>query len=198
MLIGIGYKAGVGKDTVADYLVKRHGFRKVRFADALKDAACRIFGWERRQLESLEFKTTVDEFWGKTPRTLLQRFGTDAMRDTIRKDIWVRSAGRTIYDLLYSGHKVVVSDVRFRNEADAIKDWNGILIRVDRPGWLAPGAESNNKHASEIDLDDYERWDYALSNGATIAQLYNGTEVVWTRICEDLEAKRNGKMADTS
>ena len=51
MIIGICGFIGSGKDTIADYLVNLHGFRRESFANSLKDAVAQIFGWDRIMLE---------------------------------------------------------------------------------------------------------------------------------------------------
>jgi cytidylate kinase len=52
MIIGVCGLIGAGKDTIADYLVNVHGFRRDSFAASLKDAVAAIFGWDRDMIES--------------------------------------------------------------------------------------------------------------------------------------------------
>ena len=63
-VVGLGYIAQAGKDTIADYLVNEYGFRKTSFATALKEAARAIFGFTEDQLYGpKEVKEAVDPFW---------------------------------------------------------------------------------------------------------------------------------------
>lgn len=124
-----------------------------------------------------------------TPRLLLQLLGTECGRDIIHPNIWV-NATMAEYKPLMTRHtelidlskntreKVskdyplkypnwVISDVRFKNEAKAIKDKGGILIRVDRPGF-----EETGQHLSETALDDYDGFDHIIMNDGTVEDLF--------------------------
>ena len=168
-IIGLGYRMGVGKDTAASFLVDT-GYTRHRFSDSLKLAACTIFGWDRDDLEDLDFKMTVDQFWGMTPRTILQKFGTDAVRNNIAQNVWIKSLQRRIQH--NSDGAYVITDVRFVNEAMAIKAWGGKLIKVVRPGWTPPGlTQQQMTHPSETELDGYEGWDAVIANDGDLASL---------------------------
>lgn len=172
-IVGVGFRAGAGKDSVGN-IMESYGFVRLRFADALKDAACGIFGWRRDQLEDLDFKQTVDEFWGETPRTLLQRFGTEAMRNNIRQDIWIKALERRIKRQATNvehSTRIVITDVRFLNEALAIKEWGGKLICIHRPGFDSNVSSKEAKHVSETELVKYYDWDYHLYNDSDLLTL---------------------------
>lgn len=155
MIIGLVGFIGCGKGTVADILVRDYGYQKFSFADALKDAVAILFGWPRNLLEgdtdeSRLFRETPDAFWSKkfgytvTPRHILQRFGTEAMRDVMNKDIWVHTLERRIQGL----ENVVVPDTRFENEIQFIRNTGGKMIWVKRG--IMPNAEEVAKmHISE-------------------------------------------------
>lgn len=169
MLIGLGYKARSGKDTVADILVRRAGFQKAAFADALKDACARVFGFSLPQLYG-DQKEVVDTFWNATPREVLQRVGTECFRHGFADDIWIRALWRRIKNRAMSGRaNIVVTDVRFPNEAAAIQSWGGRVIRVDRPGAAAKGGVQN--HASETSMELWSGWDGVIVNDGTLADL---------------------------
>ena len=110
-----------------------------------------------------------------TPRLLLQTIGTEIVR-TINPDIWVNSLFKTYEKYNYaesiSGTEKVtalfkfpnwiITDVRFPNEVKAIKEKDGIIIRINRE------SAYNSNHSSEIALDDYEDFDYTIDNNNCI------------------------------
>jgi len=174
MIIGVCGFIGCGKDTVADYLVNFHEYRRESFADSLKDSVAAVFGWDRTMLEgrtkeSREWREQVDKWWAErldmptlTPRWVLQYWGTEVCRKTFHDDIWIASLENK---LRKSGDNIVVSDVRFPNEIKAIKNLGGKIIwvkRGDLPSWYdlaiaanqgsnaaIKGMRDNGIHASE-------------------------------------------------
>src|ERR1700733_9341253 len=96
ILIGITGRKRSGKDTIGDYLVNNYGFIRVAFADTLKKALKEIFEFSDEQLYGDE-KETVDDYWGHSPRDLLQKIGTEMFREYLPKlcknmsdDIWIK------------------------------------------------------------------------------------------------------------
>ena len=153
-VIGICGLIGSGKGTVADHLVK-NDYKKISFADKLKDGVSTIFGWDRLLLEgdtreSREWREVPDEFWTKelgkdiTPRLVLQLFGTDCMRNGFDDNIWVNLVKKEILDNPQQNY--VIPDVRFPNEINAVKDLNGEVWQVRRgelPLWWATAKNVN-------------------------------------------------------
>lgn len=148
MIIGICGLIGAGKDTIADYLVNIHQFKRESFAHTLKDAVAAVFGWDRELLEgrtrqSREWREQVDPWWAErlglpdlTPRWVLQYWGTEVARKSFHDDIWIASLENK---LRKTRDDVVISDCRFPNEIRAIKNAGGIVIRVVRgpdPEWF--------------------------------------------------------------
>ena len=147
MIIGIVGLIGAGKDTIADYLVNIHQFRRESFANSLKDAVAAVFNWERELLEgrtkqSREWREQLDPWWSTrlgqpiTPRWVLQYWGTEVCRKGFHDDIWIASLENKIRN---SRDDIVISDCRFPNEIKAIKAAGGIVIRVVRgpePVWF--------------------------------------------------------------
>jgi hypothetical protein len=166
MLIGVAGKKRAGKDTAAKFLVQDHGFKAMAFAHPLKDAAKIIFGWGDEHVYG-ELKEVDDPFWGFSPRWALQHMGTEAMRKNIDDQIWVKATMRKALPMIEKGENVVITDVRFPNEAQAILDAGGQLWRVERPGL------ETSDHASETSLDDWDRWDQVIDNDGTISDLYS-------------------------
>ena len=196
MIIGVCGFIGCGKDTVADYLVNFHEFRRESFADSLKDSVAAVFGWDRimlegRTKEAREWREQVDPWWAErldmptlTPRWVLQYWGTEVCRKTFHDDIWIASIENK---LRQSKDDIVVSDVRFPNEIKSIKKLGGKIVWVQRgalPEWYdwAVKANSGNNlainemkirkvHASEWAWIGKE-FDTILDNNGTIDQLY--------------------------
>lgn len=210
MIIGLSGKALSGKDTTADYLVDYYGFdSKVGFATNLKEMVVEVFGLtyddvNDQVLKARQFKhrITISEgyinnlvlwvnkthnvenvdftsFLGKvlsTPREVLQFVGTDFVRsicssyhvDVIRKKV-------------LSTNNLVITDVRFRNEVDFIKDLYGMVVRLNRNVYMVGGRKG---HPSETSLDDFSGWDYVLNNNGSIENLYSKIDTMMISIKE--------------
>ena len=122
MIIGICGLIGSGKGSVADILVEEHNYKKVSFADKLKDGVSTVFGWDRQMLEgdtddSRKWREQKDDFWTQetgreiTPRLILQLFGTDCMRNGFHDGIWVSLVKQEL--LKNTNQHYVIPDVRF-------------------------------------------------------------------------------------
>lgn len=173
MIIGLGFLARSGKDTVGDHLVGSLGFEKIAFADALKKGCAAIFGLSQEQLYG-ELKGEQDPFWLTTPRHILQQVGTECMRRGFRDDIWVKCVERII--LLNKDVKDwVITDVRFPNEAIAIKKWGGYNVRIDRPV-KSDLTDAAKLHASETAMVGYDEWDHVILNNKDLPHLYEVAE----------------------
>jgi len=86
ILIGLVAPKQSGKDTAADYLCSNYNFKKYNFADPLKEAMGKIFGFTHEQLYGNE-KEKIDPFWGITPREILQKMGTEIFQYEVPKVI---------------------------------------------------------------------------------------------------------------
>ena len=183
-VIGISGYARSGKDTLGAILTKE-GYDRVSFADNIKaalyvlnpvvgDQANRnknglsIESEDTFNAESIRIKNIIDDIgWEQAKavypetRALLQRLGTEVGRSIAGKDIWVNLS----FDAVPDGSKVVVTDCRYPNEADAIKKLGGRVWRVERPGVTAV-----NTHVSETAMDGYP-FDYVFNNDGSIEAL---------------------------
>lgn len=169
MILGLAGYARSGKDTVADYLVENHGFTKISFANPMREALVRldpiitINGGATMHLSQGLASLTWEDLKAMSPdiRPLLQRMGTEVGRNMFGENIWVDLAMKEAskYD------KVVFADVRFKNEADAVRSNKGAVWRIERPG-----VEAANSHSSEHDLDEYP-CDATLKNQDDIESL---------------------------
>ena len=203
IIVGVCGFQGSGKDTVADYLVNVHGFRRISFAGTLKDAVSAIFGWDRELLEgrtkeSRDWREKVDKWWANklnmphlTPRWVLQYMGTEVFRKAFHDNIWIHSVEHKLSNI---SDNVVISDVRFPNEIKSIKDAGGMIIRTHRgpdPEWYHAAEIVNNGPTMNLSwasnkafLDNYKihvsetSWigtdfDAILDNDGTIDDLYS-------------------------
>lgn len=109
-------------------------------------------------------------------RMFLQKLGTDAIRDGLHPNAWINALMSEYRKDKFSGYvgdtrheidssKWIITDTRFPNEAKAIKDKGGFVIRVDRPG-----VQPINHHLSEISLNGWD-FDYRIENSGTIEDL---------------------------
>ena len=202
MILGVTGLIGSGKDTIADYLVTEHGFKRVSFAASLKDAVSAVFGWDREMLEgtskqSRAWREEVDEWWADrlampelTPRWVLQYWGTDVFRNHFHTDIWVASVENK---LRQTKDDIVITDCRFSNEVNAIKSSGGITCRVFRgenPVWYQAAVDYNkgpdgnsgwalgksklDKH--KVHASEYSsvglKYDHFIDNNGTINDLH--------------------------
>jgi len=188
-----------GKDTVADYLVNLHHFRRESFANTLKDAVSAVFGWDRTMLEghskeSRAWRETPDPWWTNrlgiviTPRWVLQNWGTEVCRNGFHDDIWIASLENKLRN---STDDVVISDCRFPNEIQAIKQSGGLVVRVVRgaePAWY-DAAVSRNRGP-----DGNSTW--SLS-GRKLDQLgVHDSETAWVGTKFDVVLDNNGTLDD--
>lgn len=163
MLIGISGKKRAGKDTAAKFLVQDHGFKSFAFADPLKEAAKIVFGWNDEHVYG-DMKEVKDQYWGFSPRWALQHMGTEAMRKNVGDDVWIKATMRKAMPMIEKGENVVITDIRFPNEAQAIRDAGGQIWKVERPG------VKEDDHASEIQTCDC---DHVIVNDGSISDLYS-------------------------
>lgn len=185
MIIGISGKAGSGKDTAAKMLevlyanpdISYEDFsnRKyknfadiqiVHFADILKETVQVLFGIGEWETNTQEGKKTTIEWIGKTVRELLQGVG-QGLRDAIDPNLWIK----VLFANTENWSNYIIADVRYPNELDAIKERNGILLRIDRKD-----AGAGN-HSSEIALDDYKEWDVHIENNGSIEDLFEAMRI---------------------
>lgn len=191
MIIGICGLIGAGKDTAADYLVNFHGFRRDSFAASLKDAVAAVFGWDRDMLEgrtkhAREWREEIDPWWsqrlnmpGLTPRLILQLWGTEVCRQNFHDDIWIASLENR---LRKSEDNIVISDCRFPNEIEAIRNVGGRVIRMLRgpdPEWFVTARYYPEKMQiawPEIHASEYSwaktNFDVVIENNSSIDNLY--------------------------
>ena len=200
-IVSISGLIGSGKDTIADYLVTYHGFKRLSFASTLKDAISVVFGWDRELLEgttkySREWREQVDTWWAErlnmpnlTPRWILQYWGTDVCRANFHDDIWIASLEHRLFNIK---DNIVITDCRFKNELEAIKRAGGVTIRVERgehPEWYDAALAVNkgprhigwaigvrNLELAKVHPSEYSSigldYDHLVDNNGTIDDLH--------------------------
>lgn len=186
-IVGIVGKKYSGKDTTADIIIKKYGYTKIRFGDAVKDVCKCIFNFTDEQLYG-NLKEQKDEHWNVSPRHVLQFVGTDLFRNQIQNiipeikdNIWIEVVKKKIIDAqkINPNAKFVICDVRFENESNFIKELNGVLIKIHRPEL---NYETDN-HQSETQIDNIV-CDYNVTNDMDICKLKN-------KICDLFENQLN-------
>lgn len=165
-LIGIHGPALSGKDTLAAVLCERHGFKMMAFAAPLKIAVAHMFGWPLELCFSQDGKAMRSEFWGLQVRDALQQVG-EGVRKMFGEDFWVR---RWLYDYVQVQNQlsVVLTDVRYENEADSIRGYGGTIVHLKRDGAGLTGAQS--EHSSERGIQFHDS-DILIENNGTLAEL---------------------------
>lgn len=124
MIIGICGHKGSGKDYLANILKEYTGFKVVHFADPIKDIISDLFKISKDELN--ELKNSEDtKILGTNMRSILQTFGTNIMQEFCGKRIWV--------DLVLKEDNLIIADVRFQHEVDAILEKGGFIIKLDSP-----------------------------------------------------------------
>lgn len=168
-IVGLSGWARSGKDSFAGFLVEQ-GFVQAAFADPIREALLRIdplvhvTGEPPMPLSSL-IKSPSDWGWAKDNtldvRGLLQRLGSEFGREMFGEDFWVNYALSRATDPL-----VVISDVRYQNEAEAIRARGGVIVRIERDG-VGPA----NDHASENEMTDYQHFVATVYNDRDLQHL---------------------------
>lgn len=166
-LIGICGRARSGKNTTADFIQAQYGGYQYSFAQPLRKMLAAGFGielgtayWDKRKEEAIPAL-------GKSPRQMLQTLGTEWGRQLVHPDVWVILA----HDQLNRrGPGMIVTDVRFENEATWIRKFGGTVLHVVREN--APGVTPHTSeagvlvHPSDIQLfnnDSLEELQHSVS-----------------------------------
>lgn len=174
VIIGLMGAKQSGKSTVANYLINNYDFTERAFADSLKEATRSLFLFNDEQLYGSEKEIPDDRWYGCTPRKVLQFIGTELLRDNLAqiipplgKDIFIHHMKLWIEENKNNISNLVISDVRFENEASVIHEMGGYLILIERPNNI-----NNDNHASEKGLKDINLPYYHIINDSTLDDLY--------------------------
>ena len=177
-------KAVIKKPDIHEWwLEERSGWEVKKWAGKLKTIASILTGIPVEKFEDQEFKKSLlGPEWGTVTdiplnsipvfadiqfnalisvRELLQKIGTDALRDNLHQDVWVNALMVDYNPTL----NWVITDTRFPNEAEAIKKAGGIIIRIERPG-----VKPVNPHPSETSLENW-KFDHVINNDGSLTDL---------------------------
>lgn len=189
-IIGLTGLKRAGKDTVAATLAKI-GYKHVAFAHWLKQACASVFDLSEAQLHGSDAdKETIDARWGVSARTLLQAVGTELFRDALPRVLpQLACRGETLWcyrmrmwlNALPPSTFVVISDLRFPDEAALVHELGGVVVRVVRPGGTGTGG--TDTHASECGQAAIKA-DIHLLNDGTLADLEARTYAIAVALAE--------------
>lgn len=198
--VGIIGRARVGKDTAGAWLVEHRGYRRVGFADPLKEAALRldpiILSEEERMdygAGHLRLSDVVNAAGWEHAKTypevrrVLQEFGM-AVRE-IDEEFWLRAALKRVQEINESGRSAVITDVRFPNEAASLRRAGFHLLYIDRPG------VEHLDHASEgaLTADDA---DYVIPNTTDIPAFLRLVEGVANLVEREESRRQDARSLD--
>lgn len=176
-LIGFNGKKGSGKDTAAKAFP---GAVTLAFAEPLKEAAIHLFGLSREQVYDETLKEVVDPRYDKTPRQLLQWLGCDIMRDQFDEDHWLHLMRERMTKHLSDHDDVIITDVRFDNECELVREHGGVVMRILRE---QPG-KSEDSHASEKGVNP-ELVSTDITNDKTIRDLHEAVRLAHRVLVQD-------------
>jgi len=169
MIIGLCGAAGSGKDTTANIL-KNYltSVEILAFAKPLKDAAKILFNFTEEQLHDPISKEVVDSRWNKSPREIFQWLGTQVLRNQIDKDFFIKHMEQRINQS--DKDTIIITDIRFDNEAELIKNLGGIIIKIIRPNATTT---KHNNHETEQGITMSLVDEIILNNHNTLEELSN-------------------------
>lgn len=171
IIIGLAGPAGSGKDSVRSVLELQHDFAGISFADPMRDMLRTLLvstGSSDEYLTRRDLKETPIPGLGVSYRHMAQTLGTEWGRQCLHPEFWLRTAHNTLAFLRGQGYcHFVVSDVRFANEAEWVRNQGGEIWLLDRPGTAPVRA-----HISEARPFEADR---VIANNGTLADLRNAT-----------------------
>lgn len=174
-LICIVGNIGCGKSTLSKILKLNYDYEELTFAGPVKEIGL-ILGFDHQDLYGTqEEKLQINKFWGVSGREFMQKFATNIMRNELDKHIdmnmdgktiWVRICEKKIKEMLKQNKKILVSDGRFPDEIEMIKNLGGKIIKIER------NTNYNINHDSEKYINSIDS-DICINNNGTIDDLIN-------------------------
>jgi len=184
LLIGIIGVKNSGKDTVGSYLIENYGFTRYAFGDPVKQICKNLFSLSEEQLDR-KLKETIDPRWDISPRQMFQKIGTEFGQFEIFKlfpelknkmkyrELWVKLFNEWLINN-EDKKRVVITDVRFKHEANFIKEKGGIIIKIRR------NKDLPDNHLSELELNQIpnELIDFDIDNNYELVDLYSQIDII--------------------
>lgn len=172
-LIGIAGFKGSGKTTLADALVQHHGWHHDSFAAPIRKFMCDLFDIDLLDLDAMK-EAPQRALGGRTPRQVMQLLGTEWMRDYCGQDVWLNALWARVAPIIGAGDNVVVSDVRFENEAEFIRRRGGVVVWLERQG-----SRNADEHVSERGLPPH-LVDHMIENDRDLEHLQTLAGIIAT------------------
>lgn len=171
LLIGLAGPARSGKDTVANYIVNNNDdFFPTSFAAPIRQFIADLLGITLEELEGV--KDNYYEPLDTTPRHMMQTLGTEWGREIVNPNIWIILGMQRVDGAKQLGLSSVLSDIRFNNEADVIRENGGIMVHIRRSD-----AKKVSAHSSEIGVS-VQKEDFVIDNDSSLNALYRQTETM--------------------
>lgn len=158
MFVGIAGHARAGKDEFAKSLALRGRYHTMGMSDALVEMAITLNPllfdekgeafYLRDVIETLGYVTAKQI---PSVRSYLQVLGTDAVRRVLGDDAWIRAAERRFVALLQEGRNVAITGIRFGNEAEMIRAYGGVVVRIERPNVHAVNGHVSDAQTFAVD-----------------------------------------------
>ncbi len=178
IVIGLIGRSRVGKDTfgkmLAEELFNRTGKRFIlmAYAEELKkriqldfDLSYDQLWGDKKEEEDLRYPKKEGGYW--TGREIMQFMGTECFR-AVDNNFWIKELFRIVND---NGFKyVIITDVRFPDEAQPVKERDGFIIQVSSNREIV-GTVHNQKHASEVSMTNYDKIDFKINNNGSLEEL---------------------------
>lgn len=182
-----------GKDTLADFLIKNHGFVRVYYAEPLKRMLAELFrcaGISEDRIQRMidgDLKEVPSQvLGGATPRYAMQTLGTE-WRNMIDPRLWINIANAKISTLRVAGSNVVLTDLRFMHEAADLESQGFTIVEIRRPEASTGLFED---HASEKEMDSIAPH-YLINNDRSLDDLANSGAILMRAL--EIEEHDNGE-----
>lgn len=198
MIIGLCGNKRAGKDTFADHLIETFKtVDKCSFASPLKEACRIMFCLSDEQIDG-NLKEVIDPRWGLSPRQMFQTFGTDLVREQYGKIVpgtkiekignsfWVYRL-KIWYDVWKKKNPnkcLIVTDIRFPDEHEALKEMGAIIVKVTRPEKSCSDTHVSEQYATKMEGD------YSITNETTIDEYKKKIENLYIRILKNLDDRK--------
>lgn len=188
LLIAFAGRSGSGKDTAAFYisgLFSACNIKTLSFAEPIKRGLVELFGFpDMSFFEDRDKKESVhNRYSDKTPRQLMQWMGSDIFRNQVSSQHWIQLLERRVESMRMNKEAdiVIVTDVRFPDEVECIKNLGGTVIYIDADKRLSPKQSSN--HISETILNETKKkCNLNIENNDSLSAFFSTLDSIFSTI----------------